>query len=54
MAVLERVDVMLFIAHVREPVDVRYEGQPGRHLLALSSSQFDPQQTLSGGKALAI
>src|SRR5437016_4406475 len=33
---LERVVVLPSIADVREPVDVRYEGQPGRHLLALS------------------
>jgi hypothetical protein len=24
---------------------VRFQGQPGRHLLVLSSSQFDPQQS---------
>jgi len=39
---VERVDVLLSIADVREPVDVRYEGQPGKHLLALSFSLFDP------------
>ena len=38
----KRVDVLLSIADVREPVDVRYEGQPGKHILVLSSSQFDP------------
>jgi hypothetical protein len=42
---LERVDVLLSMAHMREHVDVCYEGQPGRHLLALSSSQFDPFRT---------
>jgi hypothetical protein len=26
-------------------VNVRYRGQPGRHLLTLSSSQFDPRPT---------
>src|SRR6266851_7684286 len=26
-------------------VNVRYQGQPGRHLLVLSSSQFDPLLT---------
>jgi hypothetical protein len=26
--------------------NVRYQGQPGRHLLALSFSQFDPTATL--------
>ena len=30
---VERVDVLLSVANVPEPVDVRYEGQPGRHLL---------------------
>ena len=25
--------------------NVRYQGQPGRHLLAMSSSQFDPTET---------
>jgi hypothetical protein len=25
--------------------NVRYQGQPGRHLLAMGSSQFDPERT---------
>jgi len=31
--------------------DVRFEEEPGRHLLTLSSSQFDPFETyaLAGG-----
>ena len=44
---VERVDVLLSIADVREAVDVRYEGQARRHLLALSCSQFDPTETSS-------
>ena len=28
-------------------VDVAYWGKTGRHLLAMSSSQFDPQETLA-------
>jgi hypothetical protein len=27
--------------------NVRFQGQRGRHMLALSSSQFDPPQTLA-------
>jgi hypothetical protein len=46
MAVGAGLDVLLSIGGVREPVHVRYEGQPGRHLLALSCSQFDPLRTL--------
>src|SRR6266849_5525936 len=39
--------------------NVRYQGQPGRHLLALSSSQFDPTETwaapdLRSAKALFV
>jgi hypothetical protein len=30
-------------------VNVRYRGQPGKHMLALSSSQFDPTQTFQLG-----
>ena len=51
---LERVDILLSIADVREPVDVRYERQPGRHLLALSSSQFDPERSLAALLARAV
>jgi hypothetical protein len=29
--------------------NVRYEGQPGKHMLALSSSQFDPERTSTEG-----
>jgi hypothetical protein len=34
----------------RTPSNVRYQGQPGRHLLAMSSSQFDPH--VWSGRAL--
>ena len=30
---------------LRARPNVRYEGQPGKHMLALSSSQFDPNRT---------
>jgi hypothetical protein len=29
------------------PIDVRFQGQPGRHVLMLSSSQFDPSGTFA-------
>ena len=32
-------------------VNVRYQGQPGKHMLALSSSQFDPERTSERGRA---
>src|SRR5258708_37317574 len=32
--------------------DVRFQGQPGRHLLTLSSSQFDPLRTSKNSAAL--
>jgi hypothetical protein len=44
---LERVDVLLFIAHVREPVDVCFQRQPRKHLLALSSSEYEPNSDKS-------
>jgi hypothetical protein len=31
--------------------DVRFEEEPGRHLLALSSSQFDPEPTFVVARA---
>ena len=38
--------------------NVRFQGQPGRHLLTLSSSQFDPTRTsaiqIGGGKQSAV
>src|SRR6266566_5261066 len=39
---VERVDVLLSIADERELVNVCFRGQPGKHLLSLSFSQFDP------------
>src|SRR5439155_13950822 len=42
---VERVDVLLSIADERELVNVCFRGQPGKHLLALSFSGFDPFET---------
>jgi hypothetical protein len=39
---VERVDVLLSIANLREPVNVCFQEKTGKHLLALSFSQFDP------------
>jgi hypothetical protein len=37
---------LLSFADVRDPTNVRFQGQLGKHLLALSFSLFDPVQTL--------
>jgi hypothetical protein len=34
--------------------NVRYHGQPGKHMLALSSSQFDPSPTFWPDQHLAV
>jgi hypothetical protein len=35
-------------------VNVRYQGQPGKHMLTLSSSQFDPEQKSATSKVSSV
>jgi hypothetical protein len=41
---------LLSIVDVREPVNVCYRRKSGKHLLALSISQFDPQRKSTAAK----
>jgi hypothetical protein len=41
----DQLPLMAPLRHADRVEDVRFQGEPGRHLLTLSSSQFDPERT---------